>query len=290
MQRFGRVLMHLASGDGDRPSLQAVEDLVRRNGASLTLMSVVDEDAARTDAATHLAKTADTLDVPCAIEIDRGVAAIAVVRRVLRGEADLVVAVDDESPPSPNTRRLLRECPCPVWVIRPHAVAAASNGLNVVAAVDPTPADTDLNLLILELASSMVERAGGILHVVHAWEMVGSATRPGRSRLSRFDVTYDELIIQARGSRADALDALLSRLRPYEIERQVHIVHGPPESEIPRLLDDVRPDVLVMGTVARTGIRGLLFGNTAERVLTSAPCSLMAVKPADFVSPISESD
>jgi nucleotide-binding universal stress UspA family protein len=41
-----------------------------------------------------------------------------------------------------------------------------------------------------------------------------------------------------------------------------------------------------MGTVARTGINGLLMGNTAEMILTQIDCSVLAVKPQGFVSPV----
>lgn len=305
MKRFQRVLVYLETGDCDPASGTAISDLVRRNGATLTLLSSVDEssrlgrlwpgsddadDDAENEIADRLTATAATFDVDASTDVDRGIPAISIVRRVLRGEADLVITVDGESPPSPNTRRLLRKCPCPVWVIRPDAASERRAGLSVVAAVDPAPEDVELNLLILQLASSMVERAGGTLHVVNAWEMIGSTSRPGRHQAGRFDVTYDELMIQARSHRADALDRLLQRLGPYDIERTTHLVHGRPESAIPEVLDEVTADVLVMGTVARTGIRGLVIGNTAERVLTSAECSLMAVKPADFVSPIGETD
>ena len=41
-----------------------------------------------------------------------------------------------------------------------------------------------------------------------------------------------------------------------------------------------------MGTVARTGIPGLLIGNTAETILQRVDCSVLAVKPDGFVSPV----
>ncbi|MBD0319672.1 MAG: universal stress protein [Gemmatimonadetes bacterium] len=44
-------------------------------------------------------------------------------------------------------------------------------------------------------------------------------------------------------------------------------------------------DLVVMGTVARRGIAGLLIGNTAERVLRRLPCSVLAVKPEEFAGP-----
>jgi nucleotide-binding universal stress UspA family protein len=45
-------------------------------------------------------------------------------------------------------------------------------------------------------------------------------------------------------------------------------------------------DLVVMGTVARSGLSGILIGNTAEKVLGKVRCAVLAIKPAGFVSPI----
>jgi nucleotide-binding universal stress UspA family protein len=45
-------------------------------------------------------------------------------------------------------------------------------------------------------------------------------------------------------------------------------------------------DLVVMGTVARTGIAGLFIGNTAETILEQLQCSVLAVNPLGFVSPL----
>jgi nucleotide-binding universal stress UspA family protein len=41
-----------------------------------------------------------------------------------------------------------------------------------------------------------------------------------------------------------------------------------------------------MGTVARTGVRGFIMGNTAETVLEQIDCSVLAIKPQGFVTPV----
>jgi len=41
-----------------------------------------------------------------------------------------------------------------------------------------------------------------------------------------------------------------------------------------------------MGTVARTGIPGLIIGNTAETVFSQVSCSILTIKPAGFKSPV----
>lgn len=47
-----------------------------------------------------------------------------------------------------------------------------------------------------------------------------------------------------------------------------------------------RVDLIVMGTVARTGIAGIPMGNTAEAVLDRVDCSYLTVKPERFECPI----
>jgi hypothetical protein len=41
-----------------------------------------------------------------------------------------------------------------------------------------------------------------------------------------------------------------------------------------------------MGTIGRSGVPGLLIGNTAERMLSAVDCSILALKPEGFVSPV----
>ena len=41
-----------------------------------------------------------------------------------------------------------------------------------------------------------------------------------------------------------------------------------------------------MGTVGRTGIPGLLIGNTAETILQQVDCSVLAIEPPGFVTPV----
>ena len=51
-------------------------------------------------------------------------------------------------------------------------------------------------------------------------------------------------------------------------------------------LQKLEIDILVMGTVCRTGIPGFIIGNTAERVLDAVDRSVLTVKPEGFVSPV----
>ena len=67
---------------------------------------------------------------------------------------------------------------------------------------------------------------------------------------------------------------------------QIHHHRGQADKLIPDFVADHDIDILVMGTVARTGIPGFIIGNTAENIVQELSCSLLALKPDDFESPV----
>ena len=83
-----------------------------------------------------------------------------------------------------------------------------------------------------------------------------------------------------------ALTETLSQDTMDYIKPQVHIMKGEPHKVIPNLAQEMKADLVVMGTVARTGIPGLIMGNTAETILNNIGCSVLAVKPPGFVTPV----
>jgi universal stress protein E len=64
-------------------------------------------------------------------------------------------------------------------------------------------------------------------------------------------------------------------------------VKGPPAELLPELASRLDANLIVMGTVARRGLSGLIMGNTAENMMRAVGCSILTVKPEGFVSPIS---
>ena len=55
---------------------------------------------------------------------------------------------------------------------------------------------------------------------------------------------------------------------------------------IPAVMEEARPGVVVVGTLARAGLKGVFMGNTAERVLGTIDASVLAVKPHGFETPV----
>ena len=74
------------------------------------------------------------------------------------------------------------------------------------------------------------------------------------------------------------------------LKPQAHLVKGPARKEIPELATRIEADLVVMGTVARTGIPGFIMGNTAETILNRIESSVLAIKPPSFATPVTLED
>ncbi|MFP7754941.1 universal stress protein [Thermodesulfobacteriota bacterium B35] len=224
-----------------------------------------------------------------------------IVREVLRGGHDLVMKCAEEGGGfharlfGGTDMHLLRKCPCPVWIMQDDG---RDRYERIVAAVDVADAEeadtiTALNRQILEMASSLALSESGDLHIVHAWTAWGESllntprfSFAGDSEVAGWverqkqehEIKVRELMKELTASLgSDTLDFL---------KPDIHIIKGEAHKVIPQLVRDVDADLVVMGTVARTGIPGFIMGNTAESILRSIGCSVLAVKPTGFVTPV----
>ena len=189
--------------------------------------------------------------------------------------------------------QLLRKAPCPVWILSPQD---QNNYRRILAAVDfdpwrPELEDNALNRRILELSSALALADFAELHLVHSWEplsedMMRLWSDPDdaakiadavNAEHRRHQTGFERLIHQLRGwIGADAYDYL----KPVP-----HLLRGSAPETIPALVERLKFDLVVMGTVGRSGISGLVIGNTAEAILSQLRCALLAVKPDGFAPP-----
>jgi nucleotide-binding universal stress UspA family protein len=92
---------------------------------------------------------------------------------------------------------------------------------------------------------------------------------------------------ESRQETAQKLRTFLSKAGEPISPGCVRLVKGRASAVIPRFAKKHAVDLVVMGTVGRSGIPGLLIGNTAEQILTHLESSVLTLKPAEFVSPVS---
>jgi nucleotide-binding universal stress UspA family protein len=78
---------------------------------------------------------------------------------------------------------------------------------------------------------------------------------------------------------ADALAARVAALAAQGVGARAVVVDGQPDVEIVRVAAEHHAQMIVMGTQGRTGLDRLLLGSVAERVVRTAPCPVLTVRP-----------
>ena len=147
---------------------------------------------------------------------------------------------------------------------------------------------TDLD----EVGQAALQTAVGGAQMVDAKLRVVHAVQDGPERRAllvgmpreEFDAFQQQRLEEAEHALHNQLAETDYRTLSFGV--QTHVVEGPAEIVILQAIEKYSTDLLVMGTVGRSGIPGLLVGNTAERLLPEVPCSVLAIKPADFQCPI----
>ncbi len=233
------------------------------------------------------------------VEVLVGQTFLEVIRAVLRNNYDLLIK-SAENPDfierlfGSNDMQLLRMCPCPLWLTRPddkskYGCILAAVNFNLDNISDRV--EESLNQQILELASSLALSDFAKLHLLHVWD--APAEMMVRSWSDNPDEAGKTYVEGERSRHERALSRLHDQLRDrigkeaYDhLSPQLHLRRGAASTVIPEVVRQLQADLVVMGTVARTGIAGLLIGNTAEAILEQLQCSVLAVKPPGFVSPI----
>jgi universal stress protein E len=206
-----------------------------------------------------------------------------VIRAAIRTGADLIVAERHAGRHLAagllrlTDWELLRLAPLPVLLVKR---GGGYRRPKVLAAVDPDqryakPAQLDREILA---AGGLLARAlKGNLHVVHAYSPL-PLTAYTHGTLSQ-EIVAD---MQRRSARA-AAEKLERLAGPAGIPAaRRHLIARHPSDAIEQAASTTHSAILVMGALARAGLKRLLIGNTAERVLDHVPCDLLVIKPSGF--------
>lgn len=303
-KRFGSILVALDTRLDHHPILAQAAAIAKAHDSEVTLMDVVpslswlarwssEADRLRNDAREAVEQRLSThadflrqqgLQVHCKA-VD-GVAWQAIATEARTGDHHLALAVskgqdsDVQGPYGLTGRRLLRQCPVPLLLVRPDAGPTPKRVLACVDTSTDGP-DAELNERVYQLAAGLCADLGAELSIVHAWEMEDEAilaARLTKEQVQRFLDQQEEWL-------RERLERFLGTFGP-DLEHQVHLVKGEPARVVAQVCESEQIDLVVMGTVARGGLKGLLLGNTAEAILEGIDTSVLAVKPYSFRSPL----
>ncbi len=235
------------------------------------------------------------------IVVASGTAFINIIKRVIHHQHDLVVkcAEDTDRMLGSEDMHLLRKCPCPVLMLTPEQtgsfrkVLATVDVNNDANELDEGRIQDQLDQLVLEYSAALSIPELSEMHIGSAWE----AYAEDFLRYSAFSRQPEEKVDQfVEHERRECLtklellvkkmESLLGKAAVQYLQPKSHLVKGKASKEIPLMVDNYGIDLIVMGTVGRVGIPGLIIGNTAEAILEKTRCSVLAIKPDGFKTPV----
>jgi len=170
------------------------------------------------------------------------------------------------------TEAVLREAPCPVLTVPPHAPATVSQALTfkrILCPMDFSPSA----LQALGFALDLARQAEGRVMLFHVVEWL-TEEEPRTS--AYFNVSeYRRYMVEDAQERLRNLVAEESRAW---VEIDDVIVFGRPYREILRAAESKPADLIVMGAQGRGGIGLALFGSTTQQVVRGGMCPVMTVR------------
>ncbi len=308
MQRFKNILYILGANHGaEERTAERVRTLARQNNARVCIASLLDESfieqfskivSPTTKHMAHLAKEhlqeevdtflqrGDWTQIETTTAILEGRDFIAVITKVLRDAHDLVIKSDINVLDTDQlSMRLFRKCPCPVWVIRNREGGSFQRILAALDLGSDQEENIRLNRKIVELTHSFARQEQGEAHYLHALHLEYEAMM----RAPRFNMSDEQIASikeEIRQKSRSSLKRLFAETAISVPPENIHLLQGETTTVINTAIKDLKADMLVMGTLARAGVPGLLIGNKAEKILSQITCSVLAVKPDGFLSPV----
>ncbi|MBU2708063.1 universal stress protein [Zooshikella marina] len=183
-----------------------------------------------------------------------------------------------------TTRHLMRKSPTPLWTVVSDYQAKINRVLAAVDVAAPTDDGLELNKKIISCAAAFAATNEAELYVFHAWRLFGEGYFRSWGRLSELEIA--EYALKERDARNEKLTELTRPVEEAKITLHQVLSEGEPEEILPAFINQNGVDLLVMGTVCRTGIAGFLIGNKAENLLDAVRCSVITLKPEHFDSPV----
>lgn len=221
--------------------------------------------------------------------VEQGSASLQIIRRVLRDGHDLLIKNEQREEGWPFLHgldmQLLRKCPCPVWILDAPGEPRARRILAAVDTMSDDPTHEALNRTVMDLATSLARQDQAQLDVISVWNLQEESSLR-HVRVHMPEAAIEALIAAQEARSARRLETLMQQFPGDAARLRVLHVKGRPASTIIRHVEEEKIDTIVMGTLARVGIAGFVIGNTAETILSRVTCSVLAVKPEGFVSPV----
>ena len=312
MNFFTKILVHITDPAADKWMMGKAVEIARRNNATITIIGATKEVPEHLESLVQekfnldlqrilrdrkneqLQKVIvffDGKEVEITYRTVRGTDFREIIKVVLRGSYNLLITRKIQE----NTLKekffgtavanLIRECPCPVWIFPEKAQKSFTRILVSVDTSTTHEKEQKLNQKLLQIASVVAKNENADIHVLHCWKDEGENISGGP-----FTEVPDQLVkrynIEAEKKNSKQFYKFLDPFRATISDKHIYLIKDDPGHGISKITQDRKIELLILGTLSRSGLQGYLIGNTAERVLNQVDCSILTIKPDGFMTPV----
>lgn len=128
----------------------------------------------------------------------------------------------------------------------------------------------------LKYAIELNKTFGARLYILHILQDI--------TDFSEFNLSptiLPQLYAEFEQNATSKLEDIVNTIIPRDMTCDTYIIHGVPFFEIIQFSKDECIDLIVIGSHGRTGIRHVLFGSTAEKVIKKSACPVLTIKSPD---------
>jgi nucleotide-binding universal stress UspA family protein len=170
-----------------------------------------------------------------------------------------------------TAEEIIRHAPCPVLTVHPGDAHALDRLAKVLL---PTDFSEDAVRAAHEVTRLFRKQAGSArILLVHAGQLP-PLVQPILEELSFEPFTIEDLAASAR----ENLEAESERIRAAGFEVEIVVRVGDPAAVITDLVASEGVSLVAMGTRGHSGLKHLVLGSTAERVVQHAACPVLTVR------------
>jgi nucleotide-binding universal stress UspA family protein len=260
--------------------------LARDNGADLTLVHVVDDDQPpdlvaleKREAARILVEQigaiAELRDVPARALVVEGDPFDGILRAAASTQADVVVMGSHRRQVlrdffvGTTIERVIRTGPFPVLMVNREVERPYQTALAAIDVAEPS-------VHAVKTAMSLGLPGRAQLTLVHAFLPLaeGKMSYAGVDRAA-----IDQYVADAQARATEQLKARLQGTGLTDHGPSMRFWKGAPFEVIATALEQLKPDVLIMGTHNRSGVVKMFLGSVTEEALRSLQVDILAVPP-----------
>ena len=299
MKLFKNILVVQAADQPATASLRTAVHFAQQTGCAVKVVDIqrddhtwwqdifseharsLDIDAAeQQDCLNALVDEADFPD-DVRVKVLKGRPIDALVREVESGQHDLLLKDANSESESlffgSLDMRLMRMCRVPIWISN---VTSPPKTRRILAAIDPQAKQNGkrMNERVIRAASLLARQEMAELFIISVWHTPSGSFESGGNEMERSSQFATNVKRHAWENVEHAVAASLLKIPTDNVLFEKSIG----SNAIVSAVRDVQPDLLVMGSIAHTGIPGLLIGNTAEEVVRQIECSVLMLKPENF--------